>query len=211
MNITHINDNDIERIENPKDVIKAIFETQRELHEKYKHIEYKSELGLSFIKDLDFNIDNPKCQYIMKDFAWRVTEEIQESREANTLSHQTHVIEELVDALHFYTEMLIICKAESLQDENFFDNIVNEVLFPTPYEPGIDAVYCLGTACNLLKNKPWKMSHLITDKNRFYMWLYRGYAALIMWILHYVENWGNLYMIYKKKSLVNQFRQETNY
>lgn len=204
MNITHIKDDAITVPITLEEIQEGIFETQRNLHHKYKPIEYKSGLGLSLVKDKKFNLDDPHWQYIIKDFAWRVTEELTEAVEAKEHENEIHHIEELIDAVHFYTELLIICGygPEDLNDnDGFFLSV--DTMRPT---------YYLGIACNLLKNKPWKQTHLVTDEKRFKENLILGYNILTWSIVEYaVKDWDNLYMIYHKKSLVNQFRQNTNY
>jgi len=210
MNITHIKDS---QIEVPENIFQGIFDRQRELHEKYREIEQGNRLGLSLVKDIPFSLDNPKWQYILKDFAWRVTEEMAEAREAYLERNDIHYVEELIDALHFYTEMLVICQWEP-------DNLDVAFRQENPTEYMIDfwlPVYHLGIACNFLKCKPWKNTHVITDKKRFIQSMLEGYTYLVLIILkarvngNMVNHIENLYMLYFKKSLVNQFRQETNY
>lgn len=196
MNITHINDKDID-IPSSDKIFEGIFKRQGNLHTKYKPMEEKNDIGLALIKNIPFSLDDPKCQYILKDFAWRITEEITESMEAHDPLHK---IEELIDALHFYTEMLIICGFNE-----------NDIKFSKKDVNIIDPIYFLGLACNLLKNKPWKNTHLITDKKRFKTFLLSGYNRLLNNILKEVKTFENLYCIYYKKSLVNTFRIRSNY
>ena len=207
MNITHIKDSEIKITDNP---LQGIFQRQAELHERYKGIEEANGLGLALVKNRSFSLDDPKWQYIIKDFAWRITEEIAEAIEAQDHGNDLHVIEELIDALHFYTELLIMCKIpyQDISDEYF-----SHPNLPLYWM----SVYHLGIACNFLKCKPWKNTHVITDTERFRNALKEGYVILLSIIMETTVNGKkiatleNIYMIYFKKSLVNQFRIDSNY
>jgi len=206
MNITHVDDKDIVVPDTLTEILEGIFKRQSELHEKYKGIEYKNGIGLGLVENEDFNIDSPRWQYVIKDYAWRVTEEMTEAMEAQRGGNELHESEELIDALHFYTELLIIC---GITSPNVLKNTVkvrdyNELNY-------FYSVYPLGLACNLLKNKPWKNSHLITDHVRFRSHLIEGYEALFVKILKNLGSAAAVFTVYYKKSLVNQFRQESNY
>lgn len=204
MNITHVKDNEIKITDNP---LQGIFQRQTELHEKYKSIEEANGLGLALVKNRPFSFDDPKWQYVIKDFAWRITEEIAEAVEAHEDKNDLHVVEELIDALHFYTELLIICEID-------YNNIsLGNFEKLSIWSP----VYHLGVACNFLKCKPWKNTHVITDTKRFNIELIKGYRILLSIIMsssidgNFITTIGNVYMIYFKKSLVNQFRISSNY
>lgn len=202
MNITHIKDSSIDV---PENLIEGIFARQMELHMKYKEIEHKSGIGLAIVQGRPFSTDDPRWQYVIKDFAWRVTEEMAEAMEAHLLAHHLHETEELIDALHFYTELLIIVGIDS--------DLIEGVLKRTHTYNFWSPVYMLGIACNFLKQKPWKSTHVVADSKRFRKKLVQGYIALINVILdrETIGDMHNLYMVYYKKSLVNQFRQDSNY
>ena len=68
-----------------KESLKAIFERQRELMEKYHDIELKS--GLLQTEDCPVNLDDKRGQARIKDFSWRITEEVGEALDAITESH----------------------------------------------------------------------------------------------------------------------------
>lgn len=205
MNINSIQDNEITVPKTRDEILKGIFNRQAELHEKYKHIEHENGLGLGLVSG-DFDIDSPNWQYLLKDYAWRVTEEITEALEAREKGDKIHEVEELIDSLHFYTELIILCgygPEDIPSDDAFVFQDVND-----PF----GCIYHLGLACNLLKNKPWKNTHLITDSVRFKQHLVEGYKKLVIHILvNHLDTFHNLYMVYYKKSLVNSFRIESNY
>ena len=75
MNITHA-----KKETTNKESLKAIFERQRELMEKYHDIELKS--GLLQTEDCPVNLDDKRGQARIKDFSWRITEEIGEALDA---------------------------------------------------------------------------------------------------------------------------------
>lgn len=63
------------------------------------------------------DLNSTIVQYRIKDFMWRITEELGEA--ANTLKNkpwknthmlvdETHFLEEIVDAMHFFIELLIM-------------------------------------------------------------------------------------------------------
>lgn len=207
MNVNHVKDEEVKELpeyEVPT-VLMGIFERQRELHKKYRHIEVKNKLGLGLVFGIKYSVDNPNWQYLIKDFAWRVTEELTEAMEAEFCGNKVHEIEELIDALHFYTELLIIC------EYNHIDVLVHSLGIVNPNSPIDMIIYQLGLACNLLKNKPWKNTHLVTDQKRFKDHLIQGYKKLLVYILGEVDTYENLYKMYYKKSLVNKFRISSNY
>lgn len=96
------------------DFLKAIFEKQHQLMEKYDPIESKN-MGYQIPTGV-LDLSDPKAQVRLKDFAWRITEEIGEAmnclknkpwKQTQMVTDETHYLEELVDGLHFYIELLI--------------------------------------------------------------------------------------------------------
>lgn len=204
MNILDIKDSDIDIPDTPEELFNGIFKRQTELHHKYQGIELANGIGLGIVKDIPFNIDNPKWQYVIKDYAWRVTEELTEALEAKEEGNQHHTVEEIIDALHFYTELLIICKLRpDISTVTYSLSSILDIL---------DPVYHLGLACNLLKNKPWKNTHVATDKFRFELYIVQGYCDLLsVASYHGLTTLKEIYAVYMKKSLVNKFRIRSNY
>jgi len=69
----------------------------------------------------------------------------------------------------------------------------------------------LAMACNCLKNKPWKQTHMPTDYKHF-----RHYIQVTWWeFIRLAREWGfteeSLYEMYFGKADVNAFRQRSNY
>lgn len=210
---------DVSEIEKPKDenYLRAIFERQHYLHEKYKPIEESNWIGLALIKNRPFDINDKFWQYVIKDFCWRVVEELAECAEAidnaknakldsNLRELETaHAIEEVIDALHFYTELLIMTGIQ--WDYSKLDRwrIISSV------SQTVHIVEQMGLACNCLKNKPWKQTHIITDEQRFYDHLTEGYILLFDYLKSFDLSFEEIYVFYMKKSEVNKFRITSNY
>ena len=223
MNITHAVDEKIEG-----DFLEAIFNRQKELMAKYHDIEKRS--GLLQTEDCPVNLDDKRGQARIKDFAWRVTEELGEALDAR--HDASHFKEELIDGLHFLTELTILSGLEIkdlisrvkriykitdnvsdvLQLRDNFDIIYkcSHILDNSFNEGVVQFIEALGMTCNCLKNKPWKQTNMITDKEMFYdnlskVWV--TYVSVMAWEMPMKE----IVETYFKKSQVNKFRQRSNY
>lgn len=206
MNITHA-----KKETTNKESLKAIFDRQRELMIKYHDIEFRS--GLMQTEDCPVNLDDKKGQARIKDFAWRITEEIGEALDALTYSERLHYEEELIDGLHFLTEMTIltgynIYEEFTLSDlieegRKIFNNSIPDLVF--------NHVRYLGMMCNCLKNKPWKQSMMKTNKENFYDHLKLVWTNYITILITAGLDEESIVDIYLRKSQVNQFRQRSNY
>lgn len=130
-----MNINDVQSQASSGDKLEAIFKRQKELMEKYHPIEAKA--GLLQTHDVPVNMHDPKGQARLKDFAWRITEEIGEAMNClkNKPWKQTHMEtdvphyqEELADAFHFFIELLILSgiDAEKMYDLYFRKSEVNK-------------------------------------------------------------------------------------
>lgn len=138
--MVNVNDFSNERPEG--DMLEIIFKRQTELMEKYDPIEEKN-LGHELPHGV-FDLDNPQSQARIKDFAWRVTEEIGEAmnclknkpwKSTHMKTDEIHFREELIDGFHFYVEMLIHCgfDAESLLKMYLNKNDVNHFRIRSNY------------------------------------------------------------------------------
>lgn len=210
-----MNINDIEKPEEyPKDIMAAMFDKQIQLAIKYQKIEKMGNL----LKETATNVDTPNGQKWIKDFAWRVTEELAEAQEAfdeweelmkeemgqdtnpYAEEHYTHYLEELIDALHFLIELTIIA--------GYDKNIVTD---PSSCNESWDVVYQLGLMCNCLKNKPWKQTHMLTDRVKFEKYLKEAWRSMMGKFLNAELTHEDIYDLYFKKNAVNQFRQRSKY
>jgi dimeric dUTPase (all-alpha-NTP-PPase superfamily) len=223
MNITHAVSEEV-----VGDKLKAIFARQQELMDKYHEIESRS--GLVQTEDCPVNLNDKRGQARLKDFAWRVTEELGEALDAVT--DQEHFNEELVDGLHFLTEMSIL---SGMTPEDIIEKASN--IYNFSYEQGVDIleelanlgdkvfdkpeqrsleykvtkfVEQLGMTCNCLKNKPWKQSNMLTDVDQFKKRLTNVWVVYIA-ILSDGMSVDEITDTYLKKSQVNKFRQRSNY
>lgn len=107
------------------DRLSKIFDRQRELMEKYHEIEKKNELLTTELVPVDLN--SAKGQQRLKDFAWRITEELGEAmnclknkpwKQTHMLTDVDHYVEELIDGFHFYIELLIL---SGIDEKSLFD------------------------------------------------------------------------------------------
>jgi len=98
-----------------EDKLDAIFARQKELMEKYHEIEKAS--GLLQTEEIPVDMDSPAGQARLKDFAWRVTEELGEAmnclkqkpwKQTHMETDTIHYMEEIVDAFHFFIELCIL-------------------------------------------------------------------------------------------------------
>jgi len=215
MNINDVKE-DFKIPDSPDQIWKDIFEKQMALAVKYKDIENMGDL----LDTTDNNVDTAKGQKWIKDFSWRVTEEIAEAFEAKNIMDselfkrdeadftlveetQQHFKEELADALHFLVELTIIAGYDyKIPAENKTYNTN-----PTPWK----TIYNLGLMCNTLKNKPWKQTQMLTDRKEFEKYLKLVWSEFISLCNMYIGTLNSIYTYYFKKQEVNKFRQRSKY
>lgn len=218
MNINHAVE---ERVEG--DLLKAIFDRQKSLMNKYHDIELRS--GLLQTEDCPVNLDDKRGQARIKDFAWRVTEELGEALDARTT--KDHYQEELIDGLHFLTELTILTGkgydtilppgTTHNRDDHLEDLVVNAHELIYTHERGYldywvsKFIEQLAMMCNCLKNKPWKQSMMKTDREAFYNRLAEAWCCYITILVVSGMTAESIACTYLKKSQVNQFRQRSNY
>ena len=210
MNITHA-----KKETTNKESLKAIFERQRELMEKYHDIELKS--GLLQTEDCPVNLDDKRGQARIKDFSWRITEEIGEALDA--LENEEgeaallHFHEELIDGLHFLTEMTILTGYD-ISEKHTLKELIEQGTYRDCYTLNdlvSDHVMYLGMMCNCLKNKPWKQTMMKTNKENFYKHLELVWVNYIAILTSQDLTEEEITDIYLRKSQVNKFRQRSNY
>lgn len=104
-----------ENEEEDEDMLRQIFRKQFDLMAKYHEIEEKN--GCLITPDVPVDLHSHKGQHRLKDFAWRVTEEMGEAM--NCLKNKPwkvtpmatdvqHFREEIADAFHFFVELCIL-------------------------------------------------------------------------------------------------------
>ena len=211
---TNVNVSDVtEKSPNTGDRLEAVFRYQAELKNKYSDIERRSGIGLGLLPEV-FDLDHPKCQYVLKDYAWRVTEEIGEALAAEEKIHRW---EEIADGLHFLTEL---CHLAGIGPEDVMHKIDGEDRLATVFDKceysGMDRavgqfVRSMGMAMNSLKQKPWKQTHFPTDEVEFRSRLARSYIWYVGIAISCHMTAEDLFDMYFKKSRVNHFRTRSNY
>lgn len=220
--------------DNPNDMLVEIFNQQRSHMEKYAEIEDNN--GLLQTPDIPVNIQDRFGQARLKDFAWRITEEMGEALQnlEGTLDmfKLADYHEELSDVLHFLTEFTILAglkpadliRADVESDGSDYlvklyaqtrKNIpwidkYNPTLQDTTYLTGV-FVKELALTCNLLKNKPWKQTTRETDPEVFKYRLIEVWMVFITIAIVFSISPRELYNLYFRKSDINKKRQETGY
>jgi len=228
-----MNVDDVTEVEKVYDhlVIDAIFEKQKTLMEKYDPIEEKNGAN---VPHPPYRIDDVKVQARVKDLAWRITEEISEAIEfeedldfSNWKNrwkddHEIrHFFEEMADALHFLTELSIVTDLDMVIITDTYDQLVVNGNVEDCSKSGPNhlalRIWCmgvirkLGLACNCLKNKYWKNTHMATDDEKFKDLLYGVWREYLLLMANLGVGPQELYSLYFKKNQVNQFRIRSNY
>lgn len=217
MNINHAT---VEEVTGDK--LQAIFTRQKSLMDKYHDIELRS--GLLQTEDCPVNLDDKRGQARIKDFSWRVTEELGEALDAR--SNKDHYQEELIDGLHFLTELTILAgkdyhnilpEGTALYHNDRLEDLVENAK-ECISRNGDNLNYWvskfienLGMMCNCLKNKPWKQSMMKTDRNAFYGRLSEVWVLYITLLVVSGMDADSIAITYLKKSQVNKFRIRSAY
>ncbi len=204
------------------DKLQAIFTRQKSLMDKYHDIELKS--GLLQTEDCPVNLDDRRGQARIKDFSWRVTEELGEALDAKAT--KDHYQEELIDGLHFLTELTILAgkdyynllpEGTTLYSKDRLEDLVENAK-ECISQNGDNLNYWvskfienLGMMCNCLKNKPWKQSMMKTDREAFYGRLTEVWVLYITLLVVSGMDADTIAITYLKKSQVNKFRIRSNY
>jgi hypothetical protein len=141
MNILDFKDEGLELP--PGDKLELVFACQRELAEKYHKIEEEN-AGHSLPRYDQVDINSYQGQARIKDFAWRVTEEIAEAmltlknrpwKQTSQVTDEDHYREEMIDAFHFFIELLIMSgfTADSLAKYYLMKHSVNQFRIKSQY------------------------------------------------------------------------------
>lgn len=238
MNVNHVADDTIPYPTLQRDRLSLIFDRQSLLMHRYHEIEQKNGF---FVFHPPADLHDKHHQYRLKDMSWRVTEEISEAVLAlDPASHEdedernTHYMEEIADAYHFFVELMLLvgwtplecyeytlravavqskrldmgtipleCKLMAL-GEFIKQTLGTSVAITVP-------VVQLGGAMNMLKNKPWKVTQMMTDKTRFNLQLGKAHATFLAAIIAAYGDLDLFFKTYFKKSEVNRFRQRSAY
>jgi len=205
----------------PKNILEAMFNKQYELAMKYVDIEKMGDL----FEKTKTNLDTLEGQIWLKDFIYRTIEEVGESFEIIYINKdwskvsdidKLHYSEELIDALHFYMELCLIAGYNSSDFKQ-----LNEYGQITGIETSLEYIYFkirhwnivqyLTLAGNKLRNKKWKQTQVLTDRNIFFEYLEKALDELIRALRSVGLTDEDIYNMYFKKNQVNKFRQRSKY
>jgi len=210
-----------------RDKLFGIFYRQRELMADYEHIEAGN--GLLLTHEVPVELNCRFGQARLKDFAWRMTEELGES--LNSYESFEKFNEELADALHFLVEFTILAgiapeellknKEILYEDVDFLDALYMDSKAPFVPMPKRDysdlalhtmeVIKSMAIACNLLKNRPWKTSYRETSRFTFSQEVQAVWYAFISLTRRSGIVPHLLYLLYMGKAQVNETRQQTGY
>lgn len=281
--------------------LECIYSLQKKLLDHYIKIEG--------IQSYPVDVNTKRSQVLLKDFTGRVIEELAEGYEAlilvdelttknklwfgqelntddfvQTLNHLQNAGEEMADAMHFMTELLIYANIQPEDIESYLNKWIDKnmsimaynlsirklntiakamsvgsLLIQTEYtfdyknsnlvdlvglynlvkdEEGIpnidvrflncgrlynsekyrsfkpmmwDVTYHLNIARNFLKNKPWKQSQMMTNEQQYQESLVKAFISMMgLFYMMGIDD-ENLFFLYFKKNMVNQFRIKSNY
>jgi len=205
------------------DKLDLIFMRQHYLTEKYLPIEKSN--GLRWTSDVPVNLNDKFGQALLKDYFWRVTEELTEAVQAQT-DHpdiKNHVLEELADATHFLVETYILAGVgpvdlvgETVTKRKYQGEDKLDHFFVGPKTVNLilgsyHVIHLLGCASNCLKQRPWKITHQLIDKGQFLKFLKPAMWELMSIFRFLGLTPDEVFAMYWKKSEVNKFRQRSNY
>lgn len=209
MNINDVKN--VPAITEPSSIASGILSRQNKLEDFYWTLEKRHKRV--------FDLNERPGQIIIKDFLWRITEELGEALEADTKEHNlVKIHEELADCLHFIAGLGII---SDISDEfiNGFMEFSYEIVPQTNPRPIPQLaptavsmfVQALGVMGNTLKMKPWKQTDVMTDVN-YAKFCYRQLVKRFLEVCHaFGLTLPILWDLYYRKSEVNLFRIESGY
>ncbi len=198
------------------DRLELIFMRQHALMSKYIPIEVSNKL--CHTESCPVDLHDKFGQARLKDFFWRVTEELGESVEAFRIHPElrNHMLEELADAMHFLVEVNLLAGLNyheyGTPEECRLEGLAKASCDGVDIETGcFEVIYYLTLASNCLKNRPWKMNHQLADVRKFQGYLRKCLPLLIDVFVSQGMSADEIFRMYWKKSEVNKFRQRSNY
>lgn len=208
--------------------VDAMFERQWELVRRYWKIEARNGTGFAHVDRIPVDLHDRRAQALLKDMAWRATEEATEATIAlrDDPDEPLHAKEEVADALHFLIELMILSglNVPEVRERMFLSNDEDLATKWFDVPPGRSTsesaaalgawafVEPLGAAMNCLKQKPWKQTHVLTDQGTYLGHLHLTFARFPLFARRVgVADVGEMVDLYFKKSQVNRFRQRSNY
>lgn len=206
-----VNVTNFEAEETPVDVLEKIFEKQKELMDLYG------------TKPVWEDIDTLKGAQEIRKYSKYATEELAEAydsyREHNH-ELEIHTHEELIDALHFYIEKLMISNLtyqkilyylDCENSEEFWKRVEECIAKDNVEESLWRATYRINIPDNRIRNKERKKEQLPTNRNLFYIENSTWFLAFIVCLNQLGLTKELLREYYSKKNQVNHFRINSNY
>lgn len=175
-----------------------IFNHQRQLMGRFHHIEVGNLPELrdpAYTAPLDINL--MRAQLRLKEYAWRVTEELIESKLTHDLEKAQ---EEVIDALHFMVEMFILLGLEA----DFFDVDPEPDFFVGDTFQTFLAK--IGMTMNMLRFRPWKQTAQATDREKFLFNIRSCWFRFVDIFAELAMTPDDVYLAYIGKNKVNHER-----
>lgn len=191
-----------------KEILESIFDKQRMLMEKYAVIEHNL-IGSDNELEIPVDLDNRVAQARLRQVAWWVVEELGEA--LSDIGNKEKFQEELIDALHFLTELAIL---SGLEPQEITDKMSDDFcrLAEEDYVSILKVIHLLSRSMNCLKNKPWKQTPKKTNVKLYKIELRSCFIGFINLLLIDVDmSPQEIYDAYLGKNKENQRRQNENY
>jgi len=180
--------------------------TWEEIFAKQKELKFMYEPEAKELYE-NFDIDCFEDQELFKKYCWRITEELTEALEAHFKDGTDHIQEELIDAMNFSIELMLLYgwdyrQFDPVPSHHFGWGIINQVS---------STIYSLGLTANCLKNRQWRRSQYLVDllifERRFKKFLAGGYRLL----RQFFKSDEEIRQAWSLKYQVNLFRIQSNY
>jgi len=192
---------------NFKQMLPDLFKKQQELLDKYGEMEG--------IPSYPFDINDKTSQVWIKDFLWRITEEMGEAYMEYLFNNTNEMLEELSDMLHFYLELMILVGVEVSDSLSLCMTKAQDQLKESggvTFERAVlEAIQRITMTGNLLKNKPWKQKMVKTNIATFKSHVIIGFYATLGLFVAAGCIPTEVYSLYMSKHQINKERQETGY
>ena len=176
-----------------------IFRRQNEINEQYApdFAEVRDNFDISYYRDQEY----------FKHYCWCITEELTEAIEAVRLNENTHIREELIDALNFTIQLITLYgwSYEDVKDE------------PDPEKRAsldsaiLETIFNIGMCANTLKNREWRESQYLVDLYVFEPRLRKIWASFREIFRQIGMDDRDIRELWDLKYQVNKFRIETKY
>ena len=190
-----VNINSFEAEAKPENILREIFNKQKELMDKY---------GTKPVWD---DVDTLKGAQEIRKYSKYTCEELAEAYEAK--DNKDHMQEELIDALHFLVEKLQI--ANLTFDKILFYSWHKEEWLWNKIKDCAEDFQMLDIPDNRLRNKERKNEQIATNRELFYKECSQWFIAFLIALYCLGIDEIKLWDLYSRKNQVNHFRINSNY